>query len=415
MSTVRYRPIQTRVKHEILAEYLAKWGEIIITGLKDHAKSYIEAGYPFKARFAYVDCFANSGMNAPDIGGNEPTLGSAILGIQALDEIKNKSQRIIGFELPVISFLIERDKQVYGELLETLLSLGYGSRIREGLELSALSPDDIVLINDDYQNHLDSLLTFTGKNFTWAFYLLDPYGSQGIPLSAVERVISQPKTDVMINYPFLELQRKSRSAVDNVPAHIPHNHHHDQMYGGREWRQIAAKYYRDLTKEWRPMMEGELIELYQLTLQELDPELALKTIRLLFTDKDRTMFYLLLTTHDPTGALALNEILDNAESREYELREEHKNVVKKQGQLSLFESGMDDPAKPTAKNPDHTHIANLIYERCKEERIWFREVLRRMSDDPYYYGDIREAMKKLKKDKRVSYKILRNSMDMSFS
>lgn len=163
------------------------------------------------------------------------------------------------------------------------------------------------------------------------------------------------------------------------------------------------------------MMEGELIELYQLTLQELDPELALKTIRLLFTDKDRTMFYLLLTTHDPTGALALNEILDNAESREYELREEHKNVVKKQGQLSLFESGMDDPAKPTAKNPDHTHIANLIYERCKEERIWFREVLRRMSDDPYYYGDIREAMKKLKKDKRVSYKILRNSMDMSFS
>ncbi|MCY3719510.1 MAG: three-Cys-motif partner protein TcmP [Anaerolineaceae bacterium] len=415
MSTDRYRPIQTKVKHEILSEYLSKWGEIIITGLKDHAKSYEQTGHRFRARFAYVDCFANSGLNAPDIGGYEPTLGSAILGVQALDEIRDKAQRIIGFELPVNSFLIERDKTVYGELLENLVSLGYGPRIREGLEPFSFRPNDIVLVNDDYLCHLESLLTFTGKNYTWAFYLLDPYGPMGIPLDAVGQIISQSKTDVMINFPFLALQRKSRSAVDEVAAHFRHNQHDDQMYGGSEWRGIAEKYYRDLSAERRPMMENELIELYQSNLQEIDPKLALKTIRLRFADRDRTMFYLLLTTHDPTGALALNEILDNAESREYELREEHKNVVKRKGQLSLFESGMDDPAKPTAKNPDHTHIANLIYERCKEERIWFREVLRRMCDDPYYYGDIREAMKILKKDNRVSYSYLKNSMDVSFS
>ena len=191
VSTVRNRPIQTKVKHEILAEYLAKWGEIIITGLKGHAKSYNEAGYPFKARFAYVDCFANTGMNAPDTGKNEPTLGSAILGVQALDEIKNRALRDIGFELPVISFLIERDAKLYNELRENLVSQGYGSRIHEGFELSALRPDAIVLINGDYLSYLNELLSFTGGNYTWAFYLLDPYGPMGIPLDAVGRIISQ--------------------------------------------------------------------------------------------------------------------------------------------------------------------------------------------------------------------------------
>ena len=162
------------------------------------------------------------------------------------------------------------------------------------------------------------------------------------------------------------------------------------------------------------MMENELIEHYQSTLQDLDLKLALKTIRLLFTDRDRTMFYLLLTTHDPTGALALNEILDTAGRREYELREEHKNVVKKKGQTSLFELGMEDPAKPTAENPDHEYMANLMYQRCKQEKIIFREVLRRMCDDPYYFDDIRKAMATLKKMKKVSYVYLKNNKDMSF-
>jgi three-Cys-motif partner protein len=166
---------------------------------------------------------------------------------------------------------------------------------------------------------------YTGQNYTWSFYLLDPYGPLGIPLNTVKAIISQTHNDVMINFPYMDLHRKSGPAARNDPEQEKHNQYYDAMYGSQRWRQIATKYYGELSDRRKAAMERELVDEYKNVLQEQDNEVAIKTIRLQFPDMQRTMFYLFLTTHDPTGALALNEILDEAKYTEFELREKRRN------------------------------------------------------------------------------------------
>lgn len=125
------------------------------------------------------------------------------------------------------------------------------------------------------------------------------------------------------------------------------------------------------------------------------------------------MFYLFLTTHDPTGALAINEILDHAELRQYDLREQQRNIKGNLTQISMFDT-IEDPSRPTNERPDNKTIAEEIYQLCRGETIKFREVLRRFVDEIYYHGEIKKAMTILKNDKRASYEKLTNETLVTF-
>ena len=66
MAQLEKRPIQTKVKHEILNEYLRHWGYIITMGLTGTYYQARESGASLSTRFIYVDCLSFMGAYAPE-------------------------------------------------------------------------------------------------------------------------------------------------------------------------------------------------------------------------------------------------------------------------------------------------------------------------------------------------------------
>jgi len=52
---------------------------------------------------------------------------------------------------------------------------GYGTRIQETDNFSQLRSGEIALINGDFHQYIQQLLQFTSQEYTWSFYLVDPY------------------------------------------------------------------------------------------------------------------------------------------------------------------------------------------------------------------------------------------------
>src|SRR5690606_33599007 len=155
--------------------------------------------------------------------------------------------------------------------------------------------------------------------YNWTLMLLDPYGPKAMGLDVVGRLVSQPQTDVIINFPYQDLHKKTGSVRRNTPEHEKHLQYYDALYGDETWRNIANQFGNQ-----PDLMETELVQEYARRLQLADADLTVKSIPLLFPDKERTMFYLFLTTHDPTGALAMNETLYEAKQEERVYRVEWK-------------------------------------------------------------------------------------------
>lgn len=89
------RPPQTKVKHTILARYLAAWGGIILSWRRRQQPSK-RYGH---LHFVYVDCHPSSGTYQGDLDevmqGKPLTLipWSPLLGIRSLDGLKQQALR----------------------------------------------------------------------------------------------------------------------------------------------------------------------------------------------------------------------------------------------------------------------------------------------------------------------------------
>jgi len=121
-----------------------------------------------------------------------------------------------------------------------------------------------------------------------------------------------------------------------------------KAFGGEWWKEIARqtllaeadnRYLREAIGEYGEgivinseqlieVKEQKFVSAYRDVLHSMDKSLVIKLVNLRFGDKERTMFYLFLTTHDPSGALELNRILYDAKYLELELRY-RLNVAKK--------------------------------------------------------------------------------------
>lgn len=207
MNDLKPRKTQTRVKHEILDSYLRKWGYIISKGIRNTFKKLESQGRPFQIRFAYIDCFSSTGLYAPEDQSDKPVYGSPVIGIQALEHIRDYARDKIGFTPDIVSILFERERKRYDALLKTLDMAGYGPIVRQTKNFFGLNSGEIATVNGDSNDYVESLLAFTGQDYTWAFYLLDPQGPSGIPLDVVAPIIARDRTDVMINVIYYDLPR----------------------------------------------------------------------------------------------------------------------------------------------------------------------------------------------------------------
>jgi len=413
------REPQTIVKHDILAEYLDTWIGIVTLGLRGAYHRFIRSNVPekFRVQFTYVDCFGFEGRYQDDKDPRGWAEGSPLIGIKALDKALGFAKQKAGFIPEVYAILFERDPETYTALLKSLHEAGYGKRIRQVLEPSLLRSGDIAAINGNYQDCIDEVLQFTDQRSMWSFYLLDPYGPTGLELEYVSPIISQQRHDVMINFPYQDLHKKVGSEIRDTQVHIAHREHYDAMYGSQVWREVAKTKAGD-------ELERALVQLYADTLQARDEELAVKTIPLRFKDRDRTMFYLFLTTHDSTGGLAMNRVLYRSLQSEHNLRiqwktEHEEEQIRKSGglpQLPLFDLEEEKAKGAVPPRPSIEEVADTIYERCHSETLRYREVLRRIVNTRYFPEEAAKAISGLRRRGLAEYKAktLNNQTEITF-
>lgn len=422
MDASNYRNTQTQVKHEILSRYLDTWGGIILHGLRN-------AKAQRKWHFVYVDCFSFIGKYDGDkddifrLNQNlEPRYGSPIIGIRALDKLALMASKY-GLEIVTNSILIEKDRKNFQQLQVTLDECNFEQRVKFTAQFDKLSNHEISLINEDAISLVDNLISFTNQKYVWAFYLIDPYGPTGIPFDFIQKIICCNHHDVLINFVYEDLLRKS-GMFFNEKLESQHKgliENWKNAFGDEIWNNIVLKSFIEnknllqinkdssstsiqnfTTNEFNK--ERLLTDAYCLSLHKMDPTIAIKLIALQFPDKARTMFYLFLTTHDPTGALALNEILFKAKLLEYELRYELVYLKQKpKNQLSLLDPVEFLPINPTLIKPNIETISNEIYKLFQGKTLSLKDIYMGLIDTLYFKSDINKSLIILKKQGKLKY------------
>lgn len=408
----RIRNTQTQVKHWILEQYLRTWSSILIQGWKNRRRG------PFHATLQYIDGFAYAGRysgDAQDIllqKDPSPVWGSPIIGIRCLMNAKEMATKL-GLPVDIKTILVERNRNIYRELRNSLIKAECGSRVIATDSVQNVKDGQILAIHGDFVHIYKDILHTFGGRFTKSFFLLDPWGPKGIPFNSVIDIISRSGVDVMIYVPVLELVKKKgllqKENLSDRETKLLSGY--DDMFGTPLWRDISINYSGE-------ELEEKLMELYQQQLVNSDPNVVVKKTRLLFPEKNRTIYYLFLTTHDPTGALRLNEILYRASVTEQKLRTEFRTAFQvsralERGQLTLF------------SNPDFFNAVNLvsskenreINEQALSEHIIdylssgpkiIREIYRSLADSDLFIDDIRKALNTLRRNGRVAFERIRN-------
>ena len=413
---LRSRNTQTQVKHQVLEQYLAAWGGIITTGLTGGAWNAAQRGQPFHSRLIYFDGFSYVGRYLRDQDSpREYEVGSPVIGIKALDKLTQYANAKPGLAVSRIVILYEVRRDYYLELLETLSMEGFENRVKIAPELSSLADGDIAVFHGDATNFAGHLHEVMIAN-TFMFAFVDPYGPTGIPYEFVRRMVAERRVDVMINWPFLDHQRKTGIVVkkDLTQSEIRLLNNYDRIYrDNKSWRELVDPAGPD------DDIELILVNHYNTTLKEMDQELAVKQLRLQFPVADRTMYYLYLTTRNPDGALAMNEVLDKAKLSQHVLRSYSKSRLEsqKQGMELMFDTAQYTRGAPPPLEIDIDVLADDIYVQLNTRTVSYREVKRILvlADTDVYERHIASAIRKLRRNGKCSFVgDLRNNTDIQF-
>jgi three-Cys-motif partner protein len=406
---------QTKTKHLILERYAGAWGGIILNGLKARAA---RSGRSQRIRFTYVDAFAHTGRYARDtdtiiLPGQTapPVWGSPIIGINALKD-HQKTAEEYGLHLEWTAILCEQDPRHFRRLLESLEMAGYGSQVRVNCPPTDLQHGQIAVFQEDFSKIAPAAAAHTDGP-VYSLVLLDPYGPKGIPYSVVRTFVAgggiHSHRDVIINWPYQDQEKKTGLIGRPDCETQPHLSYYDELYGdGGAWQELWQA-ERSASEEGGSVdSEAFLAGYYRDRLQEMDPTVIVKTIALRFPRLERTMYYLFLTTHNPDGALKMNEELWKAKVLEGELRSRHRGAEPywKAGQLAFLD---EVPAEPTRSARPDFDIDGLALELARlfaGKSVGVREILRSQvnSEHKYWKSHIVSALNRLKKQGKAEFR-----------
>jgi hypothetical protein len=122
------------------------------------------------------------------------------------------------------------------------------------------------------------------------------------------------------------------------------------------------------------------------------------------------MFYLFLTTHDPSGALTLNEVLDDAQLAQVRMRwnrarDKYVRSREALGQKSLFDTTPLRIPAPVAESRD-IDIGKLsadIFDEFGGSSASQKDIYRHFADTEVYASEIKRALTRLKRQKQAQY------------
>jgi three-Cys-motif partner protein len=401
-SLIKPRPTRTQVKHTILKKYLEAWGGIIVNGLRQRADA--------APHFVYIGCDASTGRYRGEledvVAYREPQqiFGTPIIGVTALDALAAWAKKSANKDVRINAILIEKERKNYEELKSSLRLAGFMPRVRETATFSCLQDGEIALLCEDSTPLADQLVDYTQSGYKYSLFLLDPYGPKGIPFPFVRKIIQHQRHDAMIYVPYLDLQKKSgivvKPTITSTEDELVKNY--DAMFGHARWRDLVKQLYEAGYQEEDEIwgLEAMLMNCYRETLLSIDASLAVKSIGLHFPDRERTMYYLYLTTHDPSGALKMNELLWEAGYQEYELRQKLKQSRAHPGQLMLFDIPVQ--AEKSAR-PTKEQIAEHLMSLLKGQTRTRKEIYSTVADEIYFVGEIDKALKYLQAQGQISF------------
>lgn len=435
MAKIEPRQPQTRVKHEILRQYIPKWGGIILRHAKQKAEEAQSRGRKFERHFVYVDTDAASGRYSMELEDkrakrdtdNGPIFGSPIIGIQALDNLAVFANTTHGIDLRTNTILIEKDPVRFAELKKSLQMAGYWNRVRETRDFFHLQNGEIAVVCGDSTLMAKQLTNYTQKSFgTFSLYFIDPYGPSGVPLrNFIAPIIRAPHHDCIVYWPYLDIGRKCGfvGRTDLTEDQQRWLQNVNLSYDDTDWQPLVKRMGYNFETEGATQLvidetlgtgvplvptlikdrEHALVRHYQNKLRMVDPMLYVKHIALPCADSDRTCYYLFLTTHNETGALVMNELLWEAELVTVELRQRLKEVSQRPvGQMYLFLPPTEGPQ--ASPRPTSEQIADDIEERLITfGMIQRRELYKALADEPYFDGEVDKALTLLKKRGRISF------------
>ena len=177
-------------------------------------KHYLDGWFPilgrWNGRLLFIDGFAGPGEYA----GGEP--GSPLI---ALDCVKRHKElgRLSGVEVVLLCIESESDRAKHLE-----------SRLK-GEQL----PDDThcEVLEGTFDDNMSSLLDYVDKqkaDLAPAFVMIDPFGVKGSPMSLIERILQNDKSECMISFMY-EPIRRFHEQTEFEP-------HLNELFGTEDWQ-----------------------------------------------------------------------------------------------------------------------------------------------------------------------------------
>ena len=208
-STLWERDEQTEGKHLILKHYLDGWFPILGR---------------WNGRLLFIDGFAGPG-EYEDGGPGSPQV--------ALDCIRRhkRGNGLQGVEL--VCIFIEADER-RARHLEQLLA--------QQPQIPDTTAHVLQGTFDDHVNAILDRIDQQNEQLAPSFVVIDPFGAKGSPISLVERILGNPKSECMISFMYEPIRRFHRQP--ELERHL------DELFGTKEWQRCLAMEESDAKKRF---------------------------------------------------------------------------------------------------------------------------------------------------------------------
>lgn len=327
---------QTFIKHFVLEHYLQKLA--------------YKLGWS-GGTLNYVDCFAGPWKHASE----ELEDTSPFIAIGELCKARDNLRQMGRPPLNIRCLFIEKDRNAWSLLNEKL------REVRD-VEIQAL--------NGEFEDHVDTILDFVGRNFT--FFFIDPTGWAGYPLDVITPLLQHEPCEILINFMTQFIGR----FVDEDGADYTEGFH----------RLFGTEGYRD---QWSKLegldREDKIIQTYGERVKVAGRFKYVAHTIVLDPLSDRSHFHLIYATRHIDGLRVFRNDAERPatkEQTESRWQARQRQEYQKTGQLGLFSASVgqsySDELLQRYQQRAHNRLMTIFrehrrvgFDRLEEEALLF--------------------------------------------
>jgi len=209
-----------------------------------------------------------------------------------------------------------------------------------------------------------------------SFFFVDPFGFSGVPFRVIQKILSNPKTEVFFTLMTRDINRFL--TVDHAEKYL------DELFGTTEWKKIQSA-----TKP-----EVALINFYREQLHVSAKAKYSLAFRVCMSEIAQTVYYLIHVTNNFKGHNIMKSIMSH-QSADGNFAYLGPNDVAEKSQVKLFNIN------------DINDLKNCLIERFKGKTIAYNMIHEKIcepwySEPPFIDKHYQDAIKELEKEKKVT-------------